>query len=72
LKLSAVDELGIAGRQSVSQAECFSLSFSSREGDALEQGTYTVSHDALGSFPLFVVPGSDGRGPTYTALVNRL
>jgi hypothetical protein len=73
LKLSGAQDLGIEGRAPVSRAECFSLAFSTGDGDRLVQGTYAVSHDVLGSFSLFIVPGSSGGGEgTYTALVNRL
>ena len=36
---------------------------------SLAQGTYTMNHATLGSFPMFIVPD---RYSSYTAIVNRL
>ena len=48
--------------------EAFSLLF----GGAPANGTVTLSHPALGSFPLFVSPvGRDTNGPHVEAVVNR-
>jgi hypothetical protein len=50
----------------------FSLRFQG-SGAALEQGTYTLEHETLGSFPLFIVPsGSGAEPPTSTAIFNLL
>jgi hypothetical protein len=47
--------------------DCFSLRFR-KTGNALPQGTYTLDHDWLGTFPLFLVPsGAHGGRSTYTA-----
>lgn len=37
----------------------------------VEQGTYLLEHDSLGSFALFIVPAGNGQ-QVYTAVVNRL
>lgn len=52
--------------------ECFRLLFSGAAESALSQGTYSFDHAALGSFPLFIVPGKplDGR-VHYEAVFNR-
>lgn len=54
--------------------ECFSLLFQSSGSPALRQGTYGIEHPALGSFALFLVPGSPdpNGGQSYVAIVNRL
>jgi hypothetical protein len=53
--------------------EGFSLLFSGLTRQRFPQGTYTVEHGGLGSFPLFLVPvGSGASGSAYEAVVNRL
>lgn len=54
--------------------ECFSLVFQGPRSLPLRQETYSVAHDTLGTFELFVVPGDPGRGSTlhYGADVNRV
>ncbi len=54
--------------------ECFSLLLRGGGGPALQQGTYTVEHAALGTFKLFLVPvGTDDNGAQgYLATINRL
>jgi hypothetical protein len=50
----------------------FSLRFKG-SGRALTQNTYLLSHDWLGTFPLFLVPsGLSNRWPTCTAVFNLL
>jgi len=50
----------------------FSLQFRA-SGAALPQDTYLLSHDWLGTFPLFLVPsGLSTRRPTCTAIFNQL
>lgn len=47
----------------------FSLVFRGPRTIALPQGTYRIEHDALGGFPLFLVPiGPDAGGPRYEAV----
>jgi hypothetical protein len=53
--------------------ECFSLKFRAGERDTVSQGTYKFVHPALGSFSLFIVPGTpSAEGMTYTAVINHL
>jgi hypothetical protein len=64
-----VDATALPGR-----GETFSLVFRGPAGVALEQRTYRVEHDALGTFPLFLVPVGLGDHGAYEfeAVVNRL
>lgn len=51
----------------------FALHFRGLGQPLLPQGTYHFTHDALGTFPLFIVPiGRDRSGTTYEAIFNRL
>lgn len=53
--------------------ECFSVVFLGAGAKRLRQETYTIEHDSLGKFPLFVVPsGKNKRGFYYEAVINRL
>jgi hypothetical protein len=54
--------------------DCFSLVFRGPTDVSLEQCTYRVEHEALGDFPLFLVPlGPSGDGEQeLEAVVNRL
>lgn len=65
---------GVVTRTKASvNGEAFSLEFSAPPSTALTQGTYTVSHDKLGQFSLFVVPvDRPASGQTYEAAFNRL
>lgn len=54
-------------------AECFSLLF--RGGSvALKQNTYKIEHPSLGTFPLFLTPGTtdDNGAQSFVAIINRL
>jgi hypothetical protein len=53
--------------------ENFVLVFSG-QGLSLPQDTYMLVHEALGTFPLFLVPGGvNGRGQeTLIAVINRV
>ena len=42
----------------------FSVFFRGASGDKLEQGTYRMDHDELGTFELFLVPIGSGRDAT--------
>lgn len=68
VRLAKVTDFLAAGA-SASDGESFGLSFAGAA--ALPgQGTYTLRHDALGEFPMFLsAPGTDG---TVTAVVNRI
>lgn len=51
--------------------ECFSLIF--RSQTRFRQNTYTLHHDALGKFNLFLVPvGRFNKWQNYEAVINRL
>lgn len=71
--LAEVNDLMPAGSTPANGRECFSLLF--RGGSvALPQNTYRIDHPSLGSFKLFLVPGSpDNVGAqSYVAIINRL
>ena len=52
--------------------ECFRLLFVAAAETSLPQGTYSFDHAALGSFPLFIVPGKPLDGKVhYEAVFNR-
>jgi hypothetical protein len=53
--------------------ECFSALFRGPRRRALESGTYTVTHDQLGAFELFITPVNDHKKEQlYEAVFNRL
>lgn len=53
--------------------EAFTLEFIGPANNLLQQGTVTVVHDKLGSFPLFLSPcKQDEQGGYYTAVFTRL
>ena len=52
--------------------ECFSAVFVGSDGKRLGQDTYTVEHDSLGRFALFIVPSTNSTpGFYYEAVFNR-
>jgi hypothetical protein len=52
--------------------ECFSLVFLGSGARRMRQDIYTIEHDAMGSFPLLVVPSSKTRrGFYYEVILNR-
>lgn len=54
-------------------SECFNLVFVSQSATVLPQGTYTMWHEKLGTFEIFLVPGGAQRyGRNYGAAFNRL
>lgn len=60
------------GSKSTTQPfDTFTLKFRG-SGIALPQETYTLTQLSLGSFPLFLVPGTSGGSPTYTSVFNLL
>jgi hypothetical protein len=60
-------------RQPAPGREGFSLLFSGSARAGVPQGTYTIEHDRLGSFLLFLVPvGPRAPELSYEAVVNRL
>jgi len=55
-----------------SDSKCFSLRFEIASADPLQQATYDVRHDVLGSFQLFLVPGAAPNGQHLLhAVINR-
>jgi hypothetical protein len=53
--------------------EGFALLFLGTGQVALGQGTYTMSHSELGTFPLFLVPtGESEKGRYFEAVINRM
>jgi hypothetical protein len=62
----------IDGRSTPRQ-EQFSLLFRAPQDEPIQQGTYWLEHDQLGSGELFLVPVSkDDNGVCYQAVFNRL
>jgi uncharacterized protein DUF6916 len=52
--------------------ESFDILFAGMDKPFIE-GTYTIQHETLGSFPLFLVPvGPAQNGPVYQAVFTRL
>lgn len=75
LTLASATDLGVRGRPVIDKGECFALSFAAGAelpAGALEQNTYAVSHPALGSFDLFIVPSAQAGARSYTAVFNRV
>jgi hypothetical protein len=67
LELVETGATGISASES--DRDPFSLTFLQAGGPLLAQGTYPMSHPALGAFELFVVPvGRDGDGVRYEAV----
>jgi hypothetical protein len=55
------------------QTERFSAIFRGPLGQFLQQSTYALEHENLGSFELFIVPiRQDGEGFYYEAVFNRV
>lgn len=54
--------------------ECFSIVFEGPRSLPLRQNTYTITHSALGTFELLIVPGDQSKpsGRHYEAVINRL
>jgi hypothetical protein len=50
------------------QIDTFALHFD-LVGETLRQGTYELEHDALGRFPLFIVPSGTAK---YVAVISRI
>lgn len=54
--------------------ECFSIVFEGPRSLPLRQETYTITHSALGTFELLIVPGDQSKptGRHYEAVINRV
>ena len=76
LTLTHATDLGVGERPIWDKGECFSLSFAAEAGSPpseLVQDTYAVSHAALGSFSIFIVPATTtADAQSYTAVFNRV
>ncbi len=71
--LVEVKDLAPGAATAQTGGECFSLLF--RGGNvALPQNTYMIEHPSLGTFPLFLVPGTpdDNGAQSFVAIINRL
>jgi hypothetical protein len=71
--LVEVKDLAPGANTAQTGAECFSLLF--RGGSvALKQNTYRIEHPSLGTFPLFLTPGTadDNGAQSFVAIINRL
>jgi hypothetical protein len=59
-------------RQDTDAQDNFALLFRGPSGHRLEQGTYKLTHEALGAFDLFIVPvGKATDAQHYEAIFNR-
>lgn len=68
LELTEVEER--AANPSASQG--FSLVFRARGHEVLDQQTFEIGHDDLGTHPIFLVPiGVNDDGVTYEAVFSR-
>jgi hypothetical protein len=69
ITLELTEALGTGTSPSETSREPFSLTFRGPGEPQLEQRTYPVSHPALGTFELFIVPvGRDADGVYYEAV----
>jgi hypothetical protein len=67
-----VELIQVTGQES-NTMETFSLVFRGPADQPFRQGTYTLQHEKLGTFQLFLVPiGRDESGYSYEAVFNRL
>jgi len=70
LELVEVRDLG-RRRTAEGELSNYALTFLARTPEALPQGTYRLTHPALGSMDVFVVPiGRDAAGVRYEAIFN--
>jgi len=70
--LVEVSDIGPVPDNQTAGRECFVLKF--RGTQTLRQNTYTLEHQVLGRFDLFLVPGGKDKkgGVYYQAVINRL
>jgi hypothetical protein len=71
--LELANVTSLPGGPSPGGREPFSLLFRGPVAPALGQGLYPMTHGALGSLTIFIVPvgpGPDGKGPRYEAVFN--
>jgi len=71
LKLVSTTNLMPAGSSTTSGPQCFAAAFSGSLSTPLGQDTQTVYQSQLGTFQIFLVPGSStSSAQHYTAIVN--
>jgi len=69
----AIDLVELNDSRSSPQNEAFSLLFRGDSRQVYPQRLYSVEHDTMGAFDLFLVPvGRDEKGTFYEAVFNRL
>lgn len=69
----ALELTEVTDREQSPKVEQFSLIFKGPLTPHFGQGTYTIEHEKLGAFDLFVVPlGPDSTGMSYQVIFNRL
>jgi len=69
--LVSVGDVGPVPDKRANGRECFVLRF--RGTETLQQNTYTIEHEVLGRFELFLVPaGRNKKSVYYQAVINRL
>jgi uncharacterized protein DUF6916 len=69
----AVDLVEVTQGQSTPRQEQFSLTFRGDSAKVFPQRLYSMEHDTMGAFDLFLVPvGRDDTGTFYEAVFNRL
>jgi hypothetical protein len=70
-KIELVEARSIGAAAAGMSCEPFSLTFNGPLAPLLGQGTYKLSHPALGEFDLFIVPiGQDADGTHYEAVFS--
>jgi hypothetical protein len=69
----AMDLIDITNGHCSPRQEQFSLRFRGDRNQVFPQRIYSMKHDSIGDFDLFLVPiGRDERGTFYEAVFNRL
>ena len=72
-RLVAIEDLPGAAHAAADREGRFALFFDGPGAEALAQGTYSLEHPALGTFPLFLVPvGGRDDVRHYQAVFNRI
>ncbi len=68
----AINLVEVINGYSTPKQEQFSLHFRGDRAMIFQQQSYTIKHDAMGEFELFLVPiGRDDSGTLYEAVFNR-
>jgi len=72
LEPGALDLVEVANGYSTPKQEQFSLRFRGERTSIFPQRIYTMKHDSIGEFDLFLVPiAQDESGTSYEAVFNR-